>query len=342
MKEYLNVERGIDTFCLYSVLSREQKKEILQHLKKWEKFFSDSNYWDGSSKYWSNYFEEKGIKLEISQWNRGADTGWNLYVRIKPALVLKLAPWALYQPDKANYREIVKRVDRLLETVGIHESIKEMSICRIDVTENQFYAEQDDVMRQLHLLKKSMIPAKYEQVWFSKDNNTVKDAKAANKHSYKLQCKSTAFFVYDKTAQLQMIDRFPRSVQSQHILRLEVQLKRKAMLKKIGKQNSQYHELKACAQNAEKIIHWFVKRLQPKRTQTVRYADASALASAVRKEALRERMLYLLRKTSDSDNLSNALEKLKEYFQLSPGQCRNVLKSFEKLGISPITLPNTV
>ena len=164
MKDYLNVERGIDTFCLYSVLSHEQKKGILQNLKKWEKFFSDSDYWDGSSKYWSNYFEEKGIKLEISQWNRGADTGWSLYVRIKPALVLELVPWALYQPDKANYREIVKRVDRLLETVGIHESIKEMSICRIDVTENQFYDEQDDVMQHLRLLKKSMIPAKYEQM----------------------------------------------------------------------------------------------------------------------------------------------------------------------------------
>lgn len=342
MKDYLNVERGIDTFCLYSVLSHEQKKGILQNLKKWEKFFSDSDYWDGSSKYWSNYFEEKGIKLEISQWNRGADTGWSLYVRIKPALVLELVPWALYQPDKANYREIVKRVDRLLETVGIHESIKEMSICRIDVTENQFYDEQDDVMQHLRLLKKSMIPAKYEQMWFSGDGSTVKDAKAANKHSYKLQCKSTAFFVYDKTAQLQMIDRFPRSVESQHILRLEVQMNRKAMLKKIGSCKSQFQELKACAQSAEKIIRWFLKRLQPRCQQTVRYADAIALVSAVRKESKRERMLYLLRKTSDSDNLSNALEKLKEHFQLSPGQCWNVLKSFEKLGISPITLPNTV
>lgn len=340
MKDYLNVERGIDTFCLYSVLSREQKKEILQHLKKWEKFFSDFDYWDGSSKYWSNYFEEKGIKLEISQWNRGADTGWNLYVRIKPAQVLELIPWALYQPDKVNYREIVKRVDRLLETVGIHESIKEMSICRIDVTENQFYNDQDDVMQHLRLLKKSMIPAKNEQMWFSGDGSSVRDPKAANKHSYKLQCKSTAFFVYDKTAQLQMVDRFLPSFAGQHILRLEVQMKRKAMLKKIGVQKSQFHELKACAQGAEKIIRWFLKRLQPKCQQTVRYVDAIALVSTVRKESKRERMLYLLRKTSDSDNLSNALEKLKEHFQLSNGQCRSVLKAFEKLGISPITLPN--
>ena len=139
-----------------------------------------------------------------------------------------------------------------------------------------------------------------------------------------------------------MIDRFPRSVESQHILRLEVQMNRKAMLKKIGSCKSQFQELKACAQSAEKIIRWFLKRLQPRCQQTVRYADAIALVSAVRKESKRERMLYLLRKTSDSDNLSNALEKLKEHFQLSPGQCWNVLKSFEKLGISPITLPNTV
>ena len=51
-------------------------------------------------------------------------------------------------------------------------------------------------------------------------------------------------------------------------------------------------------------------------------------------------MEYLLRKTSDSRDLTAALEKLKKKYGLKNGQVNRVLKQFCKLGISPITLPN--
>ena len=51
-------------------------------------------------------------------------------------------------------------------------------------------------------------------------------------------------------------------------------------------------------------------------------------------------MLFLLRKASDRESLTAALEKLGEEYGLSKGQCGRVLKSFEKFGISPITLKN--
>ena len=56
----------------------------------------------------------------------------------------------------------------------------------------------------------------------------------------------------------------------------------------------------------------------------------------------KERMLYLLRKVSDSHNLSSAVVKLKDKFNLKGHQCDRVLRQFAKLGISPITLPSTV
>jgi len=58
------------------------------------------------------------------------------------------------------------------------------------------------------------------------------------------------------------------------------------------------------------------------------------------KEKTRERMLHLLRKTSDNDSLSAALDAMQEKFDLKNGQCNTVLKKFQKLGISPITLTN--
>ena len=52
-------------------------------------------------------------------------------------------------------------------------------------------------------------------------------------------------------------------------------------------------------------------------------------------------MLYLLRKASDRKSLSAAIEDLKVEFGLKSGQIARVLKNFDKLDISPITLTNT-
>ena len=52
-------------------------------------------------------------------------------------------------------------------------------------------------------------------------------------------------------------------------------------------------------------------------------------------------MLHLLRKASDRKSLSAAIEDLKVEFGLKSGQIARVLKKFDKLGISPITLTNT-
>ena len=80
-------------------------------------------------------------------------------------------------------------------------------------------------------------------------------------------------------------------------------------------------------------------RLQPK-GEIVRYEEAVELVSTVKHQKMRERMLYLLRKTSDSESLTAALTKMQEKYQLTNSQCNTVLKRFQKLGISPITLRN--
>ena len=51
-------------------------------------------------------------------------------------------------------------------------------------------------------------------------------------------------------------------------------------------------------------------------------------------------MLYLLRKTSDKDSLTTALEHLKIRDNLNKSQLNTILKKFKRLGISPITLRN--
>ncbi len=102
-----------------------------------------------------------------------------------------------------------------------------------------------------------------------------------------------------------------------------------------------YKLLSSATQKCKKVVGWYLNRLQPKCTKYLRYEDAVDLVeNAAMKKKTRKRMLYLLRKTSDKDSLSAALEDMQEKFDLKKGQCNTVLKKFHKLGISPITLTN--
>ena len=114
---------------------------------------------------------------------------------MKLSIILKAEDlWALYQPTNKNYRTLVTRADRILKTVGVPCSINEMSICRLDVTENLIFEKKELVLIYLNLLKKSLIPPKYRLDSFRKINPKVKDPQEANRHSYKIKCRSAAFF----------------------------------------------------------------------------------------------------------------------------------------------------
>ena len=91
-----------------------------------------------------------------------------------------------------------------------------------------------------------------------------------------------------------------------------------------------------------KVINWYISRLQPKCDQYLRYEDAVKRIEQVQllKEKTRDRMLYLLRKTSDKDSLTAGVEHLKIRDNLNKSQLNTILNKFKRLGISPITLRN--
>ena len=129
-----------------------------------------------------------------------------------------------------------------------------------------------------------------------------------------------------------------------HILRFEAELKRPALKKYLGgpAMDTNYKLLSTAAKKSRKVIRWYLSRMQPECKQYLRYEDAvRKVEKAGFKTKTIERMLYLLRKTSDSESLTAALEKVKSDFNLSKSQCKNVLDKFRKLGISPITLTNS-
>ena len=338
----MEIQIGIDTISYYHCLSPKQKRKIMEKLTALPQFRPiKENYEHDSYKYASGYFAEQGVKLQIS---RIAGNPWGLLVIIHPTLVLgEDDRSALYQASKSSYNKIVRAVDKMLKSVNVPCSLDDMSIYRPDVTANLIFDDGGLVDEYIRILKKSKILPHYRLDWFREKEKKAEDCKLANRHSHKQRCKSAAFFIYDKTAQLEMIDHFPDALMGKKVLRLEAQLRRKTLKKWVPDKalGNDWEIIRDVYKNRKKIIKWYLDRIQPV-GKYVRYKDAVGLIEDAKlKEKTRDRMLYLLRKTSDKESLTAALKDLKAEYHLTGSQCRTVLRKFRKLGISPITLPNS-
>lgn len=335
------IQLGLDTFSYYYGLSHKQKKAILKELKALPDFRTiKDDYENNSYVYASNYFSVRGVKLCIF---RIKGSRWGLYVIVHPTLVLGNGDRsALYQATKTSYRKIVKAVDQMLESVKVPCSVDDMLLYRSDVTANIIFNDRELTDEYIRILKKSILLHHYELDWFRKNEKKAKDCRLANAHSYKQRCNSGAFFAYDKTAQLEMIDRFPDALIGKKVLRLEAQLRRAGLRKWFPDKQlgSNWEVIKGSCKKVKKILKWHIFRIQPA-GKYLRYEDAVALVSTVKQKKVKERMLYLLRKVSDSKSLTAALEKMCKEYDLSKSKSRTVLKKFRKLGISPITLQNS-
>lgn len=337
-------EPGIDTLSYYHALSSKQKAKIMEKLEKLPKFYTaTSSYCENTYSYFSDYFVDEGVRIWISRKN---GKPWGLLIVVHPMLVLGGSDRStLYKPQKrSEYRQIVETVDGLLESVNIPCSIDKMKLYRVDPAINLIFGEASMADEYIRILKKSRRLPHYQLDLFRENEHKARDCKAANKHSHKQYCKSAAFFTYDKAAQLKMIDAFPACLIGKRVLRLEAQLRRKGMKKWVGKggmDGSNWNIIKKLGDQSEEILQWYLKRLQPVNVSYVRYSDAVDMIGSVKGRKNRERMICLLKKASSSDSLTAALEKLRKEFGLNKGQCKNILRKFERLGISPITLTNS-
>ena len=229
-----DIEAGIDSFSCYYTLTSKKKSNIMEKLRKLPEFYAIMcNYAQDTYAYLSDCFADKGVKVWVSRKNGNP---WGLLVVVHPMLVLGGSDRsALYQPqDKSEYKKLIEKVDSLLESVDVPCSIGKMKLYRTDVTANLTAEDKTLVDEHLRILKKSAQLPHYQPDHFREKECKARDCKRANEHSYKQYCKSAAFFAYDKTAQLEMIDAFPDALIGKRVLRLEAQLRRKAMKKWVG------------------------------------------------------------------------------------------------------------
>lgn len=339
--EWLQVVTGIDTFSFYYPVTYKQKDRMVQHIKARNGFYKKRDYWDEIDEYYSNYYANHGIKIKIFQKKRSV---WGLMITVHPKLVMgEMDRSELYQPEKKTYREIEQRVNQTLKQIGAPCEMGEMKLYRLDVTANFVLQDPSLVSDYIRILKKGIILPHYRLEFFKDASKKAKDIKEARKNSYKQSCKSGAFFAYNKTAQLLMTDHFPKTLIGKSVLRIEAQLRRTGMKKwltKDIKDMKNWDIIKKLGNKAPEILKWYLNRILPAEGSHLLYRNSYEKLSEVKNRKTRERMEYLLRKTSDRGNLTEAVKDLREKFNISSNQSKRILKKYDKLGISPITLPN--
>ena len=270
---------------------------------------------------------------------------YRVSIKIEPCRVLDSDdPTELYRYSKESYRKLQKVCNPYLEGLQIPGGIDAMAISRCDLTCNLFFTHQDYVEAYLRILKKSHLIPDYKVVQFSKHERKAKNPKRANEHSYCIRCSRAVFLCYDKIDQLDMIGRYTEKLDGCFVLRMEAQLKREGLKRRLGKEAMQDNAsiLKAGTAQAAGVIAYYLEKMFPCDVPHFRYEDTVSAIKTVKKEAMREQMLFLLRKTSDGSGLDTAIAKCQKAYQsVGQKQIKRIWEKFDLLGVNPIPLTNS-
>lgn len=337
------VKVGVHTFGLFHSCSYSDLQnliEMLQEAGSCRKIKSDAE--NINRTYFSNIFADQGVLIYGYQRIIGRS---GIMLRITPSTLLdgRYAATKLYRPAKRSYQRLEQHLNEMLEELELEFTADEMSICRGDPCANFYLTDGRMSSEYVRIMKKANRISYYDLVQYEKGSKSVKDVKKANAHSYRISSKRASFTVYDKKFVLQQLERCPDDLLDIGLLRAEAELKREALLKRIhAKKNwSNYQILKATADEAEAILRKYLRRTLGGTGEHLRYCDAvKVIEEANIKRKTRKWMLYLLQKTSDCQTLTTAVERVKAKYSLKSGQCKTLLKKFDSLGISSITLRN--
>lgn len=308
-----NIETGIHTFSLYHNLPYTQAQNLIESLTERGCCYPlVENKWgyDGTCK--SKLYADSSIEIYVYRYY--SHSGFTL--RITPCSLLKgsYAAEKLYHPTSEKNWKVMNRLSDMLDDLEVKSDLgeiiyaDEMSVCRVDPCINVYLDSDDEILEYLRILKKSTLIPYYNTDEFRRISSRVKNIKEANMHSYRIKSKKATFTAYDKIYEMQQSNRCPDELNEAHILRIEGELKRDALIKRLDRDEmcSNGKLLKSTAKNANKILLSFPDRMQVGTGNHVRYCDAEArIEKAKLEDKLKDRMLYLIRKVSDS-NLSDS------------------------------------
>lgn len=284
----------------------------------------------------STYLVNDGIRMRIYQ-SHNKSSGIGFIINPSTLLSGKYQLVKLWKPTEEAVDALLENFDGILKVIGLHSvKAKDLSLSQMDLTKNHWCGKGYDVTPDIRYYRKCFIPRRFEAVHYSD--------KETKRHLFVMKNDTVAVKAYDKIYGLKKNGRCPKSLEDEGILRYEVSLKREAFLKKLDldRKASLYEMLLAGYENGMDILDGYYNKMFPFSGETVRYEKAKKqIESKVQDSHMKEQMLYLLEKTSDSAGLSAAVRKLKDHYKdVDDRRVKKILSAFDKLGIAPITRPN--
>lgn len=296
---------------------------------------TNTDYFDPSTTQTLLGYQKHGIVIYLSHPRL---TIYKVKLRIEPERVLGNADsQALWRCEKGDWKRLAKAVDELLGALDI-PSLKEMKLSIQELTVNLTFPQQEYVDLYIQILKKGYLNGHYKRIQFDKHASKAKNVQEANRHSYKAACKQKSFFAYDKTAQLLMTQRIAR-LPDHRTLRMEVSLRREAIKKEFGSENSTKYYLEQGSKCAEKIVHHFLEKLLLSNGRHLPYDVAMEQIQQLKGTKMRQRAECLLQLCSRKKSLDKAINAMQEELEIKRSAVDRVIKKLKGLGLNPITIP---
>ena len=247
---------------------------------------------------------------------------------------MEYVPERLYRPKKKFLKQMVKFIQEEFENTKQHRKwqfdVDRLSLSRVDITWNLYFPEAVDLTEVIRLFKHGYRKKKERVI-------TFRDAKK-DRHSFRVVYPDVVLTVYDKSFQVRQKHRETRD--GMQILRIELSLKRSAYLRMLKLPvDVDYDEvLQDAVITMSKVLKKYMKRMFPCVGKHLPYPTAmKVIQEKVADEVLREKMLFLLNKTSRSDSLSMAMEKTMVEYGMRKKEMEKLLKKFDKVDVNPIT-----
>ena len=292
----------------------------------------------------SNALGSSGIRL-IPWQSHDCSNGIGIIINPNTLLDCSCSPIQLFDPSCKSCDRLLEQVEEVLHTLKLEDDPfyrnlivqpEELSLSQMDLTMNLCFSKDADLVEIIRLFSKGNLPRSFDRKSCSTPEETS--------HCFIASSHTVTFKAYDKVYDLKRYGRCPPELEHKKILRIEVSLKRKSFLKKLelDRDDDLYTMLSTGYEAVWPVLENYLERLFPcsgtHRTyqETIRRIDSSNLP-----DTKKERMTYLVAKTSAGAGLDTALKKMKKEFSLSDYRTIDALyDAFEKLDINPITLCN--
>lgn len=331
----MKIERGIHTFSLTAPCSYNMIQELCEDHAHYVHRKSSH----GLKKVISlNAYKHCGVEILLTQ--SLAHRSW-IRLIINPSSLCsgRYEPLALFQAEHADLKLVHKQLKEIIKELDLPMKLKDFKLNRVDFTRNLYCKSSKEVRVRLDIFRKSEKLPHYKEKKFGNHSGERDEAvdqplyaDEANRNAWTTGVKDSEFAVYNKGYELKkrhgLIILAP-------ILRMELRVSGQRVRKLAGKGRWE-DQLRQLSKDQDKIMDKFLHRLHQDFPQVVHKKEAlKRIEESGFQQHTKDKMRELVKKMSSCGSFTAARQKM----GLNKKSFIRLLGKFEKIKISPITLP---